>query len=59
MTPRSSCFRAAPPAVRFENVDIQNCNHMQLCFYVKLDNGVEQEYPITVFIPDGQGGLTE
>ena len=52
-------FRAAPPEVRFENVDIQNCNHMQLCFYVKLDNGVEQESPITVFIPDGQGGLTE
>lgn len=52
-------FRVAPPAVRFENVDIQNCNHMQLCFYVKLDNGIEQEYPITVFIPDGQGSLTE
>lgn len=52
-------FRVSPPEIRFEEVDIQNCNHMQLRFYIKLDNGVEREYPITVFLPDGQGGLTE
>jgi len=45
--------------VLFENLSLENTNHFQLYFYVKLDSGVENEVPITILIPDGKGGLTE
>lgn len=45
--------------VLFENLSLENTNHFQLYFYVKLDSGVEHEVPITILIPDGKGGLTE
>ncbi len=45
--------------VRFENLSLENTNHFQLRFYVKLSSGVESEVPITILIPDGKGGLTE
>ena len=45
--------------VRFENLSLENTNHFQLYFYVQLDSGVENEIPITILIPDGNGGLTE
>lgn len=45
--------------VRFENLSLENTNHFQLRFYVKLSSGVESEVPITTLIPDGKGGLTE
>ena len=44
--------------VRFQNVDLINCNHLRLTFYVKLSSGVEQEIPITILVPDGKGGVT-
>ena len=45
--------------VLFENLSLENTNHFQLYFYVRLDSGVEHEVPITILIPDGKGGLTE
>lgn len=45
--------------VRFENLSLENTNHFQLRFYVKLSSGVESEVPITILVPDGKGGLTE
>lgn len=45
--------------VLFENLSLENTNHFQLYFYVKLDSGVETEIPLTILIPDGKGGLTE
>jgi len=45
--------------VCFENLSLENTNHFQLRFYVKLSSGVEQEIPITILIPDGKGGITE
>lgn len=45
--------------VRFENLSLENTNHFQLRFYVKLSSGVESEVPITILIPDGKGGITE
>ena len=45
--------------VQFQNVDLRNCNHLQLTFYVKLSSGVEQEIPLTILVPDGKGGVTE
>ena len=52
-------FKVAAPEIRFENVDIQNCSHLQLTFYIQLDNGIEQERSITSFLPNGRGGITE
>ena len=51
--------RIADGPVRFENLSLENTNHFQLRFYVKLSSGVESEVPITILIPDGKGGLTE
>lgn len=45
--------------VCFENLSLENTNHFQLWFYVKLSSGVENEVPITILVPDGKGGLTE
>lgn len=45
--------------VQFQNVDLINCNHLRLAFYVKLSSGVEREIPITILVPDGKGGVTE
>ena len=45
--------------VRFESLSLENTNHFQLRFYVKLSSGVESEIPITILVPDGKGGLTE
>lgn len=45
--------------VCFENLSLENTNHFQLRFYVKLSSGVEEELPITILIPDGNGGLSE
>lgn len=45
--------------VLFENLSLENTNHFQLRFYVKLSSGVESEVPITILVPDGNGGLTE
>lgn len=52
-------YQVSGEPVRFENVDLANCNHLQLKFYVELSSGVETEIPITIFIPDRKGGLTE
>ena len=51
-------YQVPPQTVRFENVDIKNCNHLRLEFYVKLSSGVEGELPVTILVPDGKGGLT-
>jgi len=51
--------RISNEPVRFENLSLENTNHFQLQFYVKLSSGVESEVPITILIPDGKGGLTE
>jgi len=45
--------------VRFENLSLENTNHFQLWFYVKLSSGVEKKILITVLTPDGMGGLIE
>ena len=45
--------------VCFENLSLENTSLFQLRFYVKLSSGVESEVPITVLIPDGNGGVTE
>lgn len=45
--------------VLFENLSLENTNHFQLYFYVKLSSGVEREIPITILVPDGNGGLSE
>lgn len=45
--------------VQFQNVDLRNCNHLRLTFYVQLSSGVEQEIPLTILVPDGEGGVTE
>lgn len=50
-------YQIAPQTVRFENIDIKNCNHLRLELYVKLTSGVDGELPITIFVPDGKGGL--
>ena len=45
--------------VKFEDLSLENTNHFQLRFYVKLSSGVENEVPITILVPDGNGGLSE
>lgn len=52
-------YQASGQTVQFENVNIKDCNHIRLTFYVKLSSGVEGEVPITILIPDGKGGLSE
>ena len=52
-------YQASGKTIQFKNVDIQDCNHIRLTFYVQLSSGVEGEIPITILIPDGNGGLTE
>jgi len=52
-------YQISSEPVRFENLSLENTNHFQLRFYVKLSSGVEQEIPITILIPDGKGGVTE
>jgi len=52
-------YQITAPTLQFENVDIQNCTHLQLVFYVKLTSGVEGELPLAIFLPDGSGGLTD
>ncbi len=52
-------FQTSGQDIQFKNVDLKNCNHIRLAFYVQLSSGVETEIPITVLIPDGKGGITE
>lgn len=52
-------FQTSGQDIQFKNVDLKNCNHIRLAFYVQLNSGVETEIPITVLIPDGKGGITE
>ena len=45
------------PELRFENVDIEDCDHLRLNFHVTLSNGMDAKIPVTILIPDGNGGL--
>lgn len=52
-------YQIADRPVQFENLSLENTNHFQLRFYVKLSSGVENEVPVTILVPDGNGGLSE
>jgi len=52
-------YQVADRPVKFEDLSLENTNHFQLRFYVKLSSGVENEVPITILVPDGNGGLSE
>lgn len=52
-------FQTSGQEIRFKNVDLKNCNHLRLEFYVKFSSGVERELPVTILLPDGKGGVTE
>lgn len=52
-------YQVSGQPIRFENLVLENTNYFQLQFYVKLSSGVEQELPLTILIPDGEGGLME
>lgn len=52
-------YQVSDQPVHFENVALENTNYFQLQFYVKLSSGVEQELPLTILVPDGEGGLME
>jgi len=52
-------YQISSEPVCFENLSLENTNHFQLWFYVKLSSGVESKIPVTILIPDGNDRLTE
>lgn len=57
--PETDSYQVTGQEIRFEGVDAENMDHIRLSFYIRLSRGVDRNHLITLFFPDGNGGLTE